>query len=1554
MAKFRKLIALLLVVVMSFSLLGVTGVFADTETEQSSNTYVCPTCGAELTAPDADEYYVCTQTASEHTDLTCPEHEHTDACYEHECDAECVPHTHTAACYASSTQPCSYSHRGADGRTYTHDDGRVCTKSRGTWYYTVTALTCDKVEGEDYDSHSDNKELTCDIESDHVHKAACYTTTPATYSHELKSYSDNSATVTAGTWITNKDLYVPQSLSVTGRAAASSELAASSITAGGYSYIFYRALVNSTSDKNDFYTQDYEVANYFKLDSDGNVMYSTDGASWSALGSKTVRLYYLQVSDLYSQVTIAVEDWYAATAGEIFWENESFLKTMTFNLIDEATEKQLATKTVYYHSTHAGTVVRVTENLDQDYEITKVGVNGNAPVQYSGQAVSAPLTGLKNGTVDIYIAAKTANISINYFDSMTNDVIHEPRGINVANSFDLSTCVANGDLTVENITDTSNISWPVKLIIANYTYSSAAVDGTNLNLYYTQNPTPVSGTMDFTFTKSWSDNNDAASARPASISVTLAGPVGTAIPNATKTVTAADGWTCTWKDLPVASYTVSEEPVPNYTAGAASYTTGSATSGIIYHSCNNKTYKNLSGNFIVAKLTGNKGFIIWTPTELTTDAEKAEYKAAAAKFFSDIEGKTVTYQSGTVTGDPAITTGTTGSTGVTLVFGKTSTWAQFAVGTTTKVNTAATITNTYAPPAPTTFELTVTKTVAFTEGSAEVAVPDSFTFNVYAVDANGAKTGSSLGTIVANKAADGGYASDKAISLPAGDYWLEETTGTVPSGYTLDVEKNGAFAMAAEAKTIAVTNTYTQSFGDEIVNPATLTVTKVDGNNAPLAGAGFTVYSDEGCSTVSLGEQITTKDNNSVTFTFSQAGTFYLKETTVPEGYNGGSTIWQISVAKSGDYTVSQIDGNVFHKVYNWLISAVPGLAASNQQTLTVTNTAKTVYYYRIDRVYTTTTDGVAASETVTGTGRDLISSYESSFTVGTDRINAYPAADGRTGFVYTTGTTTATGSTTQSDPAVITLNYSKTVNNSYNITYYLDGVKQGESDAYVYGASVAGRAVPTKTGNTVTGWYDKTPAAGSTVSVVTTMPAQNLNYYAFSSVNSYAYTIHHVEKNNVSHKLADDTTGSAAFGSTVELAGYVKTNITGFAYDSKDADIVIDTESNTATIYYAPVNYNVTYTVTGTAPDGFTTGAQDALKQTDKHMGDSITVADAYTATSATGTWVFHGWNAPEGVTVSEGKFTMPAKDVELTGSWSFTANGSGSLTINYFDAKGYDATAHTGTVLAESVTTSAVGGTTYNVTSTYAKTVDKYTQSDVKGSLTGSYVTDGVTYIDVLYTRDTGMLIVHKTFNDSVFTPAEVTVTVTGPDGYNKEVTLNKGNGWTWEDRVPTGEYTVLETKNGATGYYTCVTSYLDGDMGENANTTDGKVTVSNTAAVMTMAVADVPGAWVTITNTYTYNPPYIPDPPTPTPTPTPSEEPTPTPTPSVPPEEDLGDEDVPLGPGPEEDLGEDEVPMDAAPQTGDSSNAALMWLLLCASFSGLVVLAATSPKRKHSEDK
>ena len=87
----------------------------------------------------------------------------------------------------------------------------------------------------------------------------------------------------------------------------------------------------------------------------------------------------------------------------------------------------------------------------------------------------------------------------------------------------------------------------------------------------------------------------------------------------------------------------------------------------------------------------------------------------------------------------------------------------------------------------------------------------------------------------------------------------------------------------------------------------------------------------------------------------------------------------------------------------------------------------------------------------------------------------------------------------------------------------------------------------------------------------------------------------------------------------------------------------------------------------------------------------------------------------------------------------------------------------------------------------------------------------------------------------------------------------------------------------------------------------------------------------------NTYSYNPPVIP---TPTPTPTP--------------EETITPETPPLGPtpNPEETINPDDTPLDPSPKTGDSSNVALMWLLFCASFSGLVVLGATAPKKRRED--
>ena len=73
---------------------------------------------------------------------------------------------------------------------------------------------------------------------------------------------------------------------------------------------------------------------------------------------------------------------------------------------------------------------------------------------------------------------------------------------------------------------------------------------------------------------------------------------------------------------------------------------------------------------------------------------------------------------------------------------------------------------------------------------------------------------------------------------------------------------------------------------------------------------------------------------------------------------------------------------------------------------------------------------------------------------------------------------------------------------------------------------------------------------------------------------NSYSYTIKHVEKGNESNVLGTDT-GSANYQDKIDVK---EKTFKGFTYDSKNKDlIVIDTENNTAIVYYTRNSYNYT-----------------------------------------------------------------------------------------------------------------------------------------------------------------------------------------------------------------------------------------------------------------------------------------------------------------------------------------------------------------------------------------
>jgi len=64
---------------------------------------------------------------------------------------------------------------------------------------------------------------------------------------------------------------------------------------------------------------------------------------------------------------------------------------------------------------------------------------------------------------------------------------------------------------------------------------------------------------------------------------------------------------------------------------------------------------------------------------------------------------------------------------------------------------------------------------------------------------------------------------------------------------------------------------------------------------APLSGAGFTLYSDAACKTV-VKEEVDSTADGRITFNGLDAGTYYLKETTVPNGYIGDTRVFTVTI----------------------------------------------------------------------------------------------------------------------------------------------------------------------------------------------------------------------------------------------------------------------------------------------------------------------------------------------------------------------------------------------------------------------------------------------------------------------------------------------------------------------------------------------------------------------------------------------------------------------------------------------------------------------------------
>ena len=372
-----------------------------------------------------------------------------------------------------------------------------------------------------------------------------------------------------------------------------------------------------------------------------------------------------------------------------------------------------------------------------------------------------------------------------------------------------------------------------------------------------------------------------------------------------------------------------------------------------------------------------------------------------------------------------------------------------------------------------------------------------------------------------------------------------------------------------------------------------------------------------------------------------------------------------------------------------------------------------------------------------------------------------------------------------------------------YTVTY-TDGVPdevvfadQTTSNLLAGDKTPAFSGTPTRTGYNFAGWSpeveDKVtpPESGNTITYVAQWTART----------DLSYTVNYLEKGTNTVLQTAKVTGNQTFGTIITAANEVVT-ITGFTFDNADpASLTIGTGQNVINLYYTRNSYNVTYQYNGTVP----TGASALPAGGTYKFGETVSVADAATAPG----YMFIGWDSGD-VTIdpASNNFTMPAKNVTITGTWELDTwsdkddsieDGDGipdkyQVAVKYVSedtVKGtVDPKLEVLTIYGDDGTTPATSGTVTAAGSTataksdyffnkWTKAVNKGSEADTElTAATGSIPLENVNGLDVI------TFTAYFTQKD---TSVEVTKTVsaiTTPDGkgYDSLTTAKVGDTITW----------------------------------------------------------------------------------------------------------------------------------------------------------------------------
>lgn len=395
-------------------------------------------------------------------------------------------------------------------------------------------------------------------------------------------------------------------------------------------------------------------------------------------------------------------------------------------------------------------------------------------------------------------------------------------------------------------------------------------------------------------------------------------------------------------------------------------------------------------------------------------------------------------------------------------------------------------------------------------------------------------------------------------------------------------------------------------------------------------------------------------------------------------------------------------------------------------------------------------TTGQAITDTVmpttTRTGYNFAGWYANSELSG-DAVTALPTVfPAGTTTYYAKWTATVTGAKKElvtSAPAGLTIPEGTTI--TYPVSNKISADK-GDKVTLLYKITVTGGAGAA---------FEVTDA--NTTLVSTAVVTENNGVYT-GNVGSDGVTEFYVTKTFTITGTAGETLGNKI---TVSTPGVTPQN---------PDDVKVETKK-----------YDVTYSYTGTVPAN-----APALPKGDKYAkGAEVNVAADPTLAG----YVFSGWSAA-GVTIEDGKFTMPGNNVGLSGSWSAA---DAPYKVEYYLEETVGGTYKL--MDDEQYTRIVTGKKTDDEVSEAPKSITGYVfDSSVEGTLTnGRIPATGTLTLKLYYSID-------KIGGENGKTPGGSDGT---PDKYQAVVTYKVVNG-TWSDKSETDKQAIftLKTKSETTG--------------------------------------------------------------------------------------------------------------------------------------------------------